>query len=126
MLADARQLGLAVQVNTTITRRNVDQVDRMAELLAVQGIAMWSVFFLVPVGRGVEEERIRPEEYELVFERLWRHAQRQPYAVKTTEAPHYRRFVLQHGGDPLAGPEGGGRRRARAIARRWASATARA
>ena len=30
--------------------------------------------------------------------------QRQPYAVKTTEAPHYRRFVLQHGGDPLAGP----------------------
>ena len=107
MLADARQLGLAVQVNTTITRRNVDQVDRMAELLAGQGIAMWSVFFLVPVGRGVEEERIRPEEYELVFERLWRHAQRQPYAVKTTEAPHYRRFVLQHGGDPLAGPGGG-------------------
>ena len=30
---------------------------------------MWSVFFLVPVGRGVEEERIRPEEYEVVFER---------------------------------------------------------
>ena len=70
---------------------------------------MWSVFFLVPVGRGVEEERIRPDEYELVFERLWHHAQRQPYAVKTTEAPHYRRFVLQHGGDPLAGPAGGGR-----------------
>ena len=104
MLADARELGLAVQVNTTITRRNVGQVDRMAELLAGQGIAMWSVFFLVPVGRGVEEERIRPEEYEVVFEQLWRHARRQPYAVKTTEAPHYRRFVLQHGGDPLAGP----------------------
>ena len=65
---------------------------------------MWSVFFLVPVGRGVEEERISPEEYEMVFERLWHHARRQPYAVKTTEAPHYRRFVLQHGGDPLAGP----------------------
>ena len=72
-----------------------------------QGIAMWSVFFLVPVGRGVEEQRIAPEEYETVFERLWHHAQRQPYAVKTTEAPHYRRFVLQHGGDPLAGPQGG-------------------
>jgi radical SAM protein with 4Fe4S-binding SPASM domain len=67
---------------------------------------MWSVFFLVPVGRGVEEQRIAPEEYETVFGQLWRHAQRQPYAVKTTEAPHYRRFVLQHGGDPLAGPEG--------------------
>jgi len=103
MLENARKLQMAVQVNTTITRRNVRQIDAIAELLATQGIAMWSVFFLVPVGRGVEEERIAPEEYETVFEQLWRHAQRQPYAVKTTEAPHYRRFVLQHGGDPLAG-----------------------
>jgi len=106
MLADARRLGFAVQVNTSITRRNVYQVDAVAELLAGQGIAMWSVFFLVPVGRGVEEERIAPAEYEEVFERLWHHARCQPYGVKTTEAPHYRRFVLQQGGDPLAGPGG--------------------
>lgn len=105
MLADARALGLAVQVNTSITRRNFHQIDAIAELLAGQGIAMWAAFFLVPVGRGVEEERIRPEEYEIAFERLWHHARHQPYAVKTTEAPHYRRYVLQHGGDPLAGPE---------------------
>jgi AdoMet-dependent heme synthase len=104
MLANARELELPVQVNTTITRRNVDQVDAMAELLDGQGIAMWSVFFLVPVGRGLEEQRIAPEEYETVFARLWHHAQCKSYSVKTTEAPHYRRFVLQHGGDPLAGP----------------------
>jgi radical SAM protein len=109
MLDFARRLEMAVQVNTTITRRNVDQVDAMAELLATKGIAMWSVFFLVPVGRGVEEQRIAPAEYERVFERLWHHARRQPYAVKTTEAPHYRRFVLQQGGDPLAGPQREGR-----------------
>jgi radical SAM protein len=104
MLADARRLQLPVQVNTTVTRRNFHQIDAMADLLATQGIAMWSVFFLVPVGRGVREERIRPEQYEIAFERLWRHAQRQPYGVKTTEAPHYRRFVLERNGDPLAGP----------------------
>lgn len=113
MFEDARQLELAVQVNTTITRRNVHQVDAIADLLATKGIAMWSVFFLVPVGRGVEEERILPDEYERVFERLWHHAQRQPYAVKTTESPHYRRFVLQHDGNPLAGPDdAAGRHRA--------------
>ncbi len=106
MLANARKLGMAVQVNTSITRRNVHQIDAIAELLAKQGIAMWSVFFLVPVGRGVEEERIKPQEYETVFERLWHHANHQPYGVKTTEAPHYRRFVLERGGDPLAGPKG--------------------
>ena len=150
MLAHARTLEMAVQVNTTITRRNVHQIDALAELLAGQGIAMWSVFFLVPVGRGIEEQRIAPEEYETVFERLWHHAQCQPYAVKTTEAPHYRRFVLERGGDPLAGPRSEGRERERgrgtadegwavhrplrrlashrlaAIGRRWASATARA
>jgi AdoMet-dependent heme synthase len=108
MLRNARDLNLSVQINTTITRRNVHQVDAIAELLAGQGIAMWSVFFLVPVGRGVEEQRISGLEYEEVFERLWRHAQHPPYSVKTTEAPHYRRFVLERGGDPLAGPRGTG------------------
>jgi len=106
MLDDARQLQMAVQLNTTITRRNLHQIDAIAELLATKGIAMWAAFFLVPVGRGVEEERIKPEEYETVFQRLWHHANVQPYSIKTTEAPHYRRYVLQQGGDPLAGPSG--------------------
>jgi AdoMet-dependent heme synthase len=108
MLDFARRLEMPVQVNTTVARGNLHQLDAIAELLTEKGIAMWSVFFLVPVGRGVEEPRILPDEYEAAFERLWLHAQRQPYAVKTTEAPHYRRFVLQRGGDPLAEP--GGRR----------------
>jgi len=95
MLANAREVGLPVQVNTSVTRRNFHQLDALADLLADQGIAMWSVFFLVPVGRGVGEERITPEEYEIAFEKLWKAAQRQVYAVKTTEAPHYRRYVLQ-------------------------------
>jgi len=106
MLANARKLHMPVQVNTTITRRNFRQVDAIAELLARQGIAMWSAFFLVPVGRGIEEQRLNAQEVEMVFERLWHHARTQPYGVKTTEAPHYRRFVLQQGGDPLAGPKG--------------------
>jgi radical SAM protein len=104
MLGNARRLKMPVQVNTTITRRNFHQIDALATLLSEQGIAMWSVFFLVPVGRGVEEKRISPEEYEVAFEKLWHHAQQQPYGVKTTEAPHYRRYVLEQGGDPLAPP----------------------
>jgi len=109
MLADARDLDLPVQVNTTITRRNVHQIDAMANLFAGQGIVMWSVFFLVPVGRGAFEQRIAAQEYEDVFEKLLHHSRRQPYAIKTTEAPHYRRFVLERDGDPLAEPAGGDR-----------------
>lgn len=107
MLANARQLKFPVQINTSITRRNFNMIDEIAELLLNQGIMMWSVFFLVPVGRGLEEERITADEYETAFAKLWHHAQTKPFAVKTTEAPHYRRFVIQQGGNPLAGPRAG-------------------
>lgn len=96
MLVDAEDIGLPVQINTSLTQRNFHLIDEMAELLGATGVSMWSVFFLVPVGRGVAEQRITPEQYEEAFERLWYHSQRQPYAVKTTEAHHYRRWVLQH------------------------------
>jgi radical SAM protein len=108
MLLTARELGMSVQINTTVCRRNVDLLDEMAEFLMPFDIAMWALFFLIPVGRGFDEERIRPEEYETVFEKLYGWSQTMPYAVKTTEAPHYRRFVMQRGGNPLAGPRGSG------------------
>jgi radical SAM protein len=104
ILEDAHSIGLPLQINTTITKRNVDQIDEMAELFATLGISLWSVFFLIPVGRGMAEQRIAPEQYDEVFERLWEQAQRQPYAIKTTEAHHYRRFVLQKNGNPLLQP----------------------
>lgn len=104
IIRDAVGLGIGVQVNTTITRQNVHQVNRMAKVLAELGATMWSVFFLVPVGRGQKLERIEPGQYEEVFERLLFHAARQPYAIKTTEAPFYRRYVLTHGAHPLTPP----------------------
>jgi radical SAM protein len=104
LLITARELGMAVQVNTSVCRRNVDCLDELAGFLERYAIAMWALFFLVPVGRAVAEERIKPAEYELVFEKLYTWSKSKPYAVKTTEAPHYRRFVIERGGDPLAGP----------------------
>lgn len=92
----AQSLGIPVQVNTTVTPANSCQIDEIANLLAEQEIVLWSVFFLVPVGRGKTLTRLAPHEYERVFERLWQNAQRQPYPIKTTEAPHYRRFALLH------------------------------
>jgi radical SAM protein len=96
ILADARAVGLQTQVNTTLTPTNFGQIESMATLLAEQGILMWSVFFLVPVGRALGLPRLTTDQYEVAFARLWREAQRQPYAIKTTEAPHYRRYVIQH------------------------------
>ena len=110
MLGHARDLGLPVQVNTSITARNVGEIAALAEQLDQWGVMMWSVFFLVPVGRGVDQPRLSADECEAVFAQLWEETQRRSFAIKTTEAPHYRRYVLQQGGDPQAGRGASGRR----------------
>lgn len=102
IMADARACGLPLQVNTTIARHNVGQVDAIADRLAGEQIELWSVFFLVPTGRATAGQRITPDGYEIIFEKLLGHARRQPYAIKTTEAPHYRRFLMQRLGQAPA------------------------
>jgi len=88
-------IGLPIQINTTITRTNLDDLPAIAALVENLDIVLWSVFFLVPVGRGQADQCISGEEYEQVFERLYRLSKRANFKIKTTEAPHYRRFVLQ-------------------------------
>lgn len=95
IMADARDLELPLQVNTTVTRSNWRGIDALAELLTEQAVALWAVFFLVPVGRAGRDDCLNAEESEAVFASLWSQSQRRPFPVKTTEAPHYRRYVLQ-------------------------------
>ncbi len=92
----ARELGVESQVNTTLTPENVGQIEAMADQIAGLGIALWSVFFLVPAGRAEKLGRLNSDQTEEVFNRLWNQSQIQPYMIKTTEAPHYRRFVMQN------------------------------
>jgi AdoMet-dependent heme synthase len=99
-----RDAGLGLQINTTVTRHNIGRLSEMADAVEAAGAGMWSVFFLVPVGRGLREQRISPEQYEEVFAFLHEQAGHRPFAIKTTEAPFYRRFVLQRKGDPQRGP----------------------
>ncbi|TWU21769.1 radical SAM protein [Bythopirellula polymerisocia] len=95
ILKDAQQLGLPTQVNTTLTPGNFSQIEELAKLIATFDIVLWSVFFLVPVGRAAFSGRLSAEQCEVAFERLWTQSHRQPYRIKTTEAPHYRRYSLQ-------------------------------
>ena len=46
----ARENGMSVQINTTLSRVNVDRIEEFGELLAGLDIAMWSVFFVLPIG----------------------------------------------------------------------------
>ena len=91
----AREIDLPAQINTTITRHNLGQLDDVIALLETLDIVLWSVFFLVPTGRGQSIDLISAEEFEQVFEKLYQTSRRVKFDIKSTEAQHYRRFLLQ-------------------------------
>ncbi|OIB59076.1 TIGR04053 family radical SAM/SPASM domain-containing protein [Natrialba sp. SSL1] len=97
-IEDARAAGVPVQVNTTVCQATVDELPVIRALLRDIGVVMWSVFFLVPVGRGRVLESISPTRADEVMSWLEAVSESEPFGVKTTEAPQYRRVCLQSGG----------------------------
>jgi radical SAM protein len=91
----ANEAGLPVQINTTFSRRNIGEIDAIVALMEQLRITLWSVFFLVPTGRGKLNDLLSADEFESVFERLHLLSKTASFDIKTTEAQHYRRFVLQ-------------------------------
>ena len=94
-VADARAVGLPVQVNTTVCRQTVGELPAIRNLLSEIGAVMWSVFFLVPIGRGSILEPIDPAEADAVMAWLDDVSESAPFGLKTTEAPQYRRVSIQ-------------------------------
>jgi radical SAM protein len=95
----AHEVELPVQINTTITRHNLQHLDRMISLMHELEIVLWSVFFLVPTGRGATSDLISAEEFEQVFARMYETSAYAAFDIKSTEAQHYRRYVLQRRAD---------------------------
>jgi radical SAM protein with 4Fe4S-binding SPASM domain len=91
----ARTAELPVEINTLLNRRNIEDLNTMAEFLGDVDVQRWNVFFLVPVGGSKAVPALTAEEAELVFGKLYDLSQRVPFPIRTFEAPHYRRFVLQ-------------------------------
>ncbi|WP_340099295.1 radical SAM protein [Salinibaculum salinum] len=102
----AREAGLPLQINTTVCQRTVGDLPGLRELVADLDGVLWSVFFLVPVGRGRVLDPVTPDRAEDVMHWLGDVVEAEDFAVKTTEAPHYRR-VLQQRDDVDSGRRGG-------------------
>ncbi|WP_251343622.1 TIGR04053 family radical SAM/SPASM domain-containing protein [Haloplanus halophilus] len=91
----ARDAGLPLQINTTVCAETVEELPAIRDLVADLGAVLWSVFFLVPVGRGAVLDSLDPERAERVMEWLVEVDEAADFGIKTTEAPHYRRVALQ-------------------------------
>ncbi|HJT25593.1 MAG TPA: TIGR04053 family radical SAM/SPASM domain-containing protein, partial [bacterium] len=93
-----RQLGIKLQINTTIGRHNREQVLAMARLIKSFAIDLWSVFFLVPTGRAHKNQALNGVETEVVLNQLYNILELGWFDIKTTEAHHFRRIILQRQG----------------------------
>ena len=82
----ANEFGLPIQVNTSISKRNMHDLENMANLLKQFKLVLWSAFFLVPTGRAQMADLLSADEVEQTFATLYRFSKELPFKVKTTEA----------------------------------------
>ena len=88
--------GIPLQVNTLVTAGTARDLEEVAGLVGRLGAARWSLFFLIPTGRGRALRPLDPLETERTLRWAASQSGAWPFTVTTTEAPHYRRIVVEH------------------------------
>lgn len=86
---------LPVQINTILSRRNFHDVEPMIELLTRLDVALWNVIFLVPEDRDHAGDVLDADGHERIFAKLYQASKRVHFQIKTAEAQHYQRYLLQ-------------------------------
>jgi MoaA/NifB/PqqE/SkfB family radical SAM enzyme len=79
---------LPVQVNTIVSRRNLQALDSMIELLTRLDVAPWNVVFFVPTVRDETAVTLSADEHEEVFAKLHAASKHVHFQIKTTEGQH--------------------------------------
>lgn len=91
----ANDCRLPLQIQTNVQRRNLHELEQIASVLKSFRIVGWSISFPVPQPDESLHDLPSAGEFEEAFALIHRLAQELPFKVKTVEAPHYRRFVVQ-------------------------------
>lgn len=91
----AKEAGIQLQINTTISRSTLPELEGFVDILKEIQPDVWSVFLLVPTGRATLEELPDATELEALWSRLLELRSELPFAIKTTEGHHYRRALMQ-------------------------------
>jgi len=98
-IANARQAGIGVQINSTVTKLNVHFLDELLSLALKAGAVAFHPFLLVPTGRGkgLESVELSPQQYEdtlnWIYDKQAELGDRMSF--KPTDAPHYLRVMKQ-------------------------------
>jgi heme b synthase len=92
-----KNAGLEFQINTTITKTNLDQIPAIQDLAVELGAVAHHIFLLVPTGRGkyIVDQAIDAAEYERTLNWFYDQRAATPLQLKATCAPHYYRILRQ-------------------------------
>jgi len=96
-IAAMKRAGMEFQINTTITRDNLDRLREIHDLALKIGAAAHHIFLLVPTGRARElaDREISAAQYEETLAWFYEQSRTCPIQLKATCAPHYYRIVRQ-------------------------------
>ncbi len=94
LLKEMKAMGINVQINTTVMKKNLRELPYIAKLIKDLGIDIWEVFFLIKTGRGVYERELDPQSLEDVNAWL---SDLDGYGitVRTVESPIIKRIKKQ-------------------------------
>ncbi|MBF0119879.1 MAG: radical SAM protein [Desulfobacterales bacterium] len=96
-IKQAKKAGLEFQINTTITKLNLDELPKIQELATGLGAAAHHIFLLVPTGRGkyISSSEITAVEYEEILNWFYDKHKNVTMQLKATCAPQYYRLLKQ-------------------------------
>lgn len=91
----ARGLRIPLQIHTTVSHANLDDLESIVRLLETLELAAWNVIFPVPRDREDRDFIVTPDEIERLSETLVGVAKMARFDIRTTEGPQYHRYALQ-------------------------------
>ena len=94
-----RKNNVLVQVNTTLTHQNYNQIDEIMSLAEGIGVENFHLFFLVPTGRGTKLTDISPQKYEDMISTTFEKVSRHRLNVRPSCAPQFMRIAKDMGLD---------------------------
>ena len=89
--------GVEFQINTTVARHNLKDVEQILKLAVELGAVAHHLFLLVPTGRArsMVSQEIDAVQYEKLLHWFYRMRDKVPLHLKATCAPHYYRILRQ-------------------------------
>jgi len=89
--------GLFVNVATTATRHNYQEIPRIIDLCEDLGVRWFTMYNFVPTGRGafITDDDLTPEEREEVLKMLWERRGNGSTVDVLSTAPQFARVALQ-------------------------------